>query len=186
MILYYKSFNIPKRLCLFTTLSLYPEPNPFNISSLVFSKSLLTPTGLFLAFSSLSILFHGVKPVLDTIPAERQRANRKELRISYGLHARLPLTLKSGLFPIFSPICITVLTHIQLVISQHHMLSQYCYLLRYPSSVYIYLFSLPHFRPFYLYLLNFHLTHSNHFCILSRSHWTLNLPSTICKASWSL
>ena len=123
MILYYKSFNIPERLCLFPTLSLHPGPNSFSIYSLVFSKSLLTPTALFLAFSSLPILFHGVKPDLDTIPGERQRANRKELRISYGWHARLPLTLKSGLFPIFSPSCMTVLIHIQLVISQHHMLS---------------------------------------------------------------
>lgn len=123
MILYYKSCNRLERLCLFPTLSLHSGPNSFNISSLVFFKSLLTPTALLLVFSSLSILFHGVKPALDTMPAEREKANRKELGISYGFHARLPLTLKSGLFPIFSPSCITVLTHIQLVISQHHMLS---------------------------------------------------------------
>lgn len=123
MILYYKSCNRLESLCLFPTLSLYSGPNSFNISSLVFFKSLLTPTALLLVFSSLSILFHGVKPALDTMPAEREKANRKELGISYGFHARLPLTLKSGLFPIFSPSCITVLTHIQLVISQHHMLS---------------------------------------------------------------
>lgn len=111
---------------LFPTLSFHPETNSFNISSLVFSKSLLTPTAHSrLAFSSLSILLHSLEPTPDTTPAERRRASREELMITYRLNARLPLKLKSELFPILilSPSSFGLLTHVQRVISQPRVLS---------------------------------------------------------------
>lgn len=67
-----------------------------------------------------------------------------------------------------------------------HALSQYCYLLRHPSSSYTHSFSLPHWRLPYLHFLISHFTHFNHFCILSRSLQTLNLFSTISKSYWTL
>lgn len=172
-------------MSLFPSLSLRPGPNSFNIFSLVSPKSLLTPTALFLAFSSSSVLFHGVKPALDTSPAERQTANRKEWRMSYGLHTRL--RLKSGFFPIFSA---------------SHIIAWLIFSLWYPNitcSLTVTYSDIPclhthicfpfpgktlHWRP-YLYLLNSHLTNFNHFYILWRSLEALNLASTISKAYWS-
>ena len=159
------------------TLSVFPHWSFLNLFSLLQLSSWLSPACLhhFMVWSQLW-----------TLSQQRDRSQQKRVKDILQLTCKIPTYTEVWSPPIFSPSCITVLTHIQLVIPQHHMLSQYCHLLRHPSSAFIYLFSLPHRRPSYLHLLNSHLTHFNHFCILSRSLWTLNLLSTIPKAYWSL
>lgn len=114
-------------LASWTQLFQYFLTSLFSISALSYSS--------FLAFSSLSLLFHGVKPALDTIPAEQQRANSCTYPTVF--------TQDSHFAEVWSlPHCLrqpyqAVDSHSACDIPTPHALSQRWYLLRYPSSAFI-------------------------------------------------
>lgn len=133
----------------------------------------------FLAFCSLSLLLHGVK-LLWTLPQQSgreptEKSCRYPMVFTRDSHLCWVWSLPHFLRQPYQ----AVDSHSACDIPTPHALSQHWYLLRYPSSAFIHLFSLPHCRPSHLHFLNSHLTHFNHFCILSRPIWTPNLPSTM-------
>lgn len=178
-ILYYKSFKIPERPCLFPTLSLHPVLNSFSISSLFFSQPLLPPTALSW-LSAVCLCCFTVWSCSGHYPSKARESQQRRVADIPWFSRETPTYAEVWSLPHFlRQLYQAVDSHSACDIPTPHALSQHWYLLRYPSSAFIHLFSPPHRRPSHLHFLNSYLTHFNHFCILSRSIWTPNPPSTM-------